>query len=52
MGIFSKMFGGGLPETKYDIIKRFAKIRMEKLKKTDSELPKKNSQKACTSCGR
>ena len=37
MGIFSKMFGDGLPESKYDIIKRFAKIRMEKLKKTDSE---------------
>jgi hypothetical protein len=36
MGIFTKMFSGSQPKSKFDIIKRFAKQRMEKLKKSDS----------------
>ena len=36
MGLFDKIFDGGKPKSKFDIIKQFAKERMEKLKKTDS----------------
>tara|TARA_B100000315_G_C14110792_1_gene378060 strand:- start:37 stop:510 length:474 start_codon:yes stop_codon:yes gene_type:complete len=36
MGFFSKMFSGDSPQSKFDIIKRFAKERMSKLKKSDS----------------
>ena len=36
MGIFSKMFSDNQPKSKFDIIKRFAKERMEKLKVSDS----------------
>ena len=36
MGIFSKIFSGSQPKSKFDIIKRFAKERMEKLKALDS----------------
>ena len=36
MGLFDKIFNGGKSKSKFDIIKRFAKERMEKLKKSDS----------------
>ena len=36
LGVFSKIFSGGQPKSKFDIIKRFAKERMEKIKSQDS----------------
>ena len=37
MGIFSKIASSGQPKSKYDIIKKFAKERMDKLKRENSE---------------